>query len=202
MTPPDPPDAATVRGRPPSTTHDEVERVALELFARDGFETTTMDDIATALGLGRRTLFRYFPSKNDIVWGNFDQVLDRLRGLLAATPDEVPLRRALAEAIVESNHYEPDQLHELRIRMTLITSTPALQAHSMLRYAAWRRVIADFVAGRRGEQADDLVPLTMGHVCLGTSMAAFSKWVASPGDDLDANLVRAFRTLAGVDDEA
>jgi mycofactocin system transcriptional regulator len=202
MTPPDPPDAVTVRGRPPSTTHDEVERIALELFARDGFETTTMDDIATALGLGRRTLFRYFPSKNDIVWGNFDQVLDRLRALLAATPDEVPLRRALAAAIVESNHYEPDQLHELRIRMTLITSTPALQAHSMLRYAAWRRVIADFVARRRGEGPDDLIPLTLGHICLGISMAAFSKWVASPQDDLDADLARAFATLVEIDAEA
>jgi mycofactocin system transcriptional regulator len=187
---------AALRGRPPSTTHDAIERVGLELFARDGFEETTMDDIAGALGIGRRTVFRYFPSKNDIVWGDFDRVLDRLRALLDATADDVPLRTALAAAIIGSNRYDAGQVHELRLRMTLITSTPALQAHSMLRYADWRRVVAEFVARRRGEAPEDLIPLTLGHVCLGISMAAFSKWVASPGDDLDTNLTLAFATFA------
>ena len=195
MTPGDAPRPAPPRGRPPSTTHAEVERTALDLFARDGFEHTTMDDIAEALGVGRRTLFRYFPSKNDIVWGDFDLVLDRLRGLLDATPPEVPTMRALADAIVESNRYEPEQLPELRIRMTLITSVPALQAHSILRYEAWRQVVAEFVAARRGEAPDDLVPQTIGHAMLGTSMAAFVHWVVNPGDDLDANLAQAYGIL-------
>jgi mycofactocin system transcriptional regulator len=183
------------RGRPPSTTHAEVERVALALFARDGFEDTTMDDIADALGVGRRTVFRYFASKNDIVWGNFELVLDRLRRLLDATPDDVPIMRALADAIVESNRYEPDQLQELRIRMTLITTVPALQAHSMLRYEAWRRVVAEFVAARRGESPDDLLPQTIGYAMLGTSMAAFVHWVNNPDEDLDTNLAQAYGVL-------
>ena len=42
--------------------------------------------------------------------------------------------------------------------MTLITTVPALQAHSMLRYAAWRAVVAEFVAQRLGDEPDDLVP--------------------------------------------
>ena len=44
-------------GRPPSTTREEIEAAALGLFAARGFEATTMDDIATAVGVGRRTLF-------------------------------------------------------------------------------------------------------------------------------------------------
>lgn len=189
------PEPSPTRGRPPRTTHAEVEHAALELFARQGFEDTTMENLADAIGIGRRTLFRYFPSKNDIVWGNFDLVLDRLRGLLAATPADVPVMRALAETIVESNRYEPEQLEELRIRMTLITSVPALQAHSMLRYAAWRDVIAEFVAARRGESPTDLVPQTISHATLGTSMAAFVHWVNSPGSDLDASLREAYGIL-------
>jgi mycofactocin system transcriptional regulator len=183
------------RGRRPSTTHAEVERAALELFARDGFEQTTMDDIADALGIGRRTLFRYFPSKNDIVWGDFELVLDRLGRLLDATPRDVPIMRALADAIVESNRYPPDQLAGLRIRMTLITTVPALQAHSMLRYRAWRQVVAEFVANRRGESPDDLVPQTIGYALLGTSTAAFAHWVDNPGEDLDASLAQAYGIL-------
>jgi mycofactocin system transcriptional regulator len=170
--------------------------VALDLFARDGFDETTLSDVAAALGISRRTLFRYFPSKNDMVWGDFDWVLDRLRAYLAETSPDEPLMAALARAVVASNHYESDQLPELRIRMTLITTVPALQAHSMLRYAAWRAVIADFVAERLGRQADDLVAQTTAHAALGTSMAAFVRWVDNPDDDLEQNLREAYRLLA------
>ncbi|MCX6386319.1 MAG: mycofactocin system transcriptional regulator [Solirubrobacterales bacterium] len=179
-------------GRPRGTTHAEVERVALRLFARNGFEETTMADIAEALGVGRRSLFRYFPSKNDIVWGDFDYVLDRLEGLLEATPPDVEIMRGLTDAIVESNRYGLDQLPELRIRMMLITSVPALQAHSMLRYEAWCQVVAKFVARRRGEEPTDLIPQTIGRAMLGTSMAAFVHWVGNPDEDLGTNLEAAF----------
>lgn len=170
--------------------------MALDLFARDGFDETTMSDVATALGISRRTLFRYFPSKNDMVWGDFDWVLERLRGYLAETSPDEPLMTALARAVVASNHYEADQLPELRIRMTLITTVPALQAHSMLRYAAWRAVIAEFVAARLGRRADDLVAQTIAHAALGTSTAAFVRWVGNPDDDLEQNLRDAYRLLA------
>jgi mycofactocin system transcriptional regulator len=172
-----------------------VTRTALELFAERGFEETTVDDIADALGVSRRTLFRYFASKNDMVWGDFDWVLARLRRCLDATAPEEPLHEALGRAVVESNRYEDDQLPELRIRMRLITGVPALQAHSTLRYAEWRAVIAEFVADRLGGRADDLVPQTVAHAALGTSMAAFLVWVDDPASDLVENLREAYRLL-------
>jgi len=182
-------------GRPPGTSRREVTRTALELFAERGFEETTVDDIADALGVSRRTLFRYFASKNDMVWGDFDWVLARLRRCLDATRREEPLHEALGRAVVESNRYEDDQLPELRIRMRLITGVPALQAHSTLRYAEWRAVIAGFVADRLGCGADELVPQTIAHAALGTSMAAFLVWVDDPGSDLVENLREAYRLL-------
>ena len=127
----------TTLGRPPSTTREEIAAVALALFAERGFEATTVDEIAAAVGVGRRTLFRYFGSKNDIAWGDFDWVMERLRDALAAG-DGLPLMEALRDGVVESNRYPDEQLPGLRIRMTLITRTPALQAHSALRYAEWR----------------------------------------------------------------
>lgn len=184
------------RGRPRSVTHAQITSIALELFARHGFEATTVEDVAAELGINRRTLFRYFPSKNDMVWGDFDWVLDRLRRYLnEASPDE-PLMAALGRAVVASNHYEPDQLPELRIRMTLITTVPALQAHSMLRYEAWRAVIAEFVAARLGERPNDLLPQTAAHAALGTSIAAFVRWVDHPDEDLEDTLRRGYELLA------
>ena len=189
-------DAGARRGRPPSTTASEVARTALELFARRGFEETSVDDIAQALGIGRRTLFRYFPSKNDIVWGDFDSVLDRLRVYLFEAPTSEPLMTSIARAVIASNRYDEDQLPELRIRMKLITTVPALQAHSMLRYAAWRNVISEFVAERLRQEISDLIPLTVGYAALGTSMAAFGRWVAHPSESLETSLTRAYKLLA------
>jgi TetR/AcrR family transcriptional regulator, regulator of mycofactocin system len=165
------------------------------MFAERGFDETTVDDIADALGVSRRTLFRYFASKNDMVWGDFDWVLTRLRRCLDATDSDQPLHEALRGAVVESNRYEDEQLPELRIRMRLITGVPALQAHSTLRYAEWRAVIAEFVASRLGCDPPDLVPQTVAHAALGTSMAAFLVWVDDPSSDLTANLDEAFRLL-------
>ena len=182
-------------GRPPGTSRRAVTRTALELFAERGFEETTVDDIADALGVSRRTLFRYFASKNDMAWGDFGGVLARLRRCLDATGPGEPLHDALGRAVVQSNRYEDDQLPELRIRMRLITGVPALQAHSALRYAEWRAVIAEFVAGRLGCGPDDLVPQTVAHAALGTSMAAFLVWVDNPDSDLVENLEEAYRLL-------
>jgi len=184
------------RGRPPATTPDKISRVALDLFVREGFDETTMDDIATELGIGRRTLFRYFASKNDLVWGDFDWVLDRLRADLAATDPRTPMTTALREAVVSSNTYPAEALPELRIRLTLITTVPALQAHSMLRYAEWRQVVAEFAARRLRRAPDDLVPQALGYAALAASTSAFTHWVAHPDKDLLRLLHAGYALLA------
>ena len=63
------------QGRPPVTSRAELERIALDLFIRQGFTETTLDDIAAAAGIARRTFFGYFSSKNDVVWGDFATLL-------------------------------------------------------------------------------------------------------------------------------
>jgi mycofactocin system transcriptional regulator len=193
--------APSNRGRPRSTTQSEISRTALELFARRGFERTTLADVAAAGGVGRRTLFRYFASKNDLVWGDFDWVLDRLRAALVTEDRGRGTMDTLARAAVASNRYEGEALEELRIRMRLITTVPALQAHSMVRYASWRAVVAGFVADRLGKRPDDLVPLTVGHMALATSTAAFVRWVEHPGEDLEAHLRSGYARLARAFDE-
>lgn len=188
--------AAPGRGRPPSTTHERVSSTALRLFARDGFDETTMDDIAAALGIGRRTLFRYFKSKNDMVWGDFDRVLHRLRTDLAAQDRELSLMEALHQAAMSSNTYPRGALVELRIRMTLITTVPALQAHSMLRYAEWRQVVAEFAARRLRRDPDDFAPQAVGHAALAASTSAFTHWVHHPRSDLMKLLDASYAMLA------
>src|SRR5947209_19100920 len=95
-------------GRPGATTRTELELVARQLFADRGFDATTVDDIAAAAGIGRRTFFRYFASKNDVVWGDFDRGLADLRARLQTSDPEQPLREALHEAVLAFNALEPE----------------------------------------------------------------------------------------------
>jgi mycofactocin system transcriptional regulator len=184
------------RGRPPSTTRDELARAALKLFVDRGFEATTMDALAAELGIGRRTLFRYFPSKNDLVWGEFDAVLDRLRADLRGADQSRPVIDVIREAAVRSNTYPDELLDELHDRLTLIQTVPALQAHSMLRYAEWRQVVADYAAERLACAADDLVPVALGHAALAASSAAFSRWVTHGNEDILTLIDRSYSLLA------
>ncbi len=72
----------------PSTSRQDVARAALDLFARQGYDETSVDQIAAAVGVSRRTFFRYYESKREVVWGEFDAELVRLRDRLEEAPDD------------------------------------------------------------------------------------------------------------------
>jgi TetR/AcrR family transcriptional regulator, regulator of mycofactocin system len=182
-------------GRPPATSREEIERIALELFSRRGFEETTIEDIAVAAGISRRTFFRYYASKNDVVWGQFDALLAALDEWLAATPDDVPMIDALTTAVVRFNSLPPEAVPQHRSRMSLILHVSALQAHSTLRYADWRAVIARFAARRLGEPVDALGPQLVGHVALGAAVAAYERWLHDDSADLADLLQRTFGAI-------
>lgn len=179
-------------GRAPATTHGELSHVALTLFFERGFESTTIDDIVTTAGIGRRTFFRYFPSKNDLPWGDFDLLLAQMRAHLWGVDRREPLIEALRRAVVEFNRFPVDELPYHRNRMWLLLNVPSLVAHSTLRYASWRQVIAEYVAERRGEHPNDLTPQTIAWACLGLCLGAYEQWLAHEEADLLQLLDTAF----------
>jgi TetR/AcrR family transcriptional regulator, regulator of mycofactocin system len=172
------------RGRRAVTDHGSIERAAFRLFEEQGFDETNMEQIAEAVGVGRRTLFRYFSSKNDIPWGQFDQSLRDFAAQLASVPPEVPVSEAVHRCVVAFNDFDEQSLPQHRIRMRLILSTPTLLAHSALRYAAWRRVIAEYVATRLNVDPDAMLPRLAGHVSLALAVSAYEQWLLEPDTDL------------------
>ena len=191
------PAVAARPGRPAVTSRAELERRALELFVARGFDATTVDDVAAAAGISRRTFFRYFASKNDAVWGDFDDGLAGLREQLAGADPQQPLLEALREAVLAFNRFDPVELPWHRQRMALILTVPALQAHSTLRYAAWRQVVADFAGRRLGEPPHTLLPQLVAHLCLGAALTAYEQWLADPGAELEPLLDQALGGLTG-----
>ena len=175
-----------------------IEQAALELFACSGFEQVTIDDIAEAAGISRRTFFRYFATKADAVWGEFDAHVLRLADLLARAAPGEPVLASICAAYVAVNDYEAAELPLLRDRMRLILTEPALQAHSQLRYAAVDDVVARHVAGRIGGSPDALVPRLVATSARAAATTAFGHWLAEEGRaSLAACLQAAFAELAG-----
>lgn len=170
-------------GRRPSTTRSSIVDVALALFAKQGYEATSVDQIAEGAYISRRTLFRYFPGKAAIAWGEFDVQIDLMLDYLAGIPSGTPLREALADALVAFNTFPDSQTDFHRLRMRLLLNVEELQAHSTLVYADWRRAVAGFVAEYRGESIDDLVPAATAHAALGIALSAYRLWVNEPHAD-------------------
>jgi mycofactocin system transcriptional regulator len=183
-------------GRPRATSRAALEQLGFELFAREGFDRTTVDDIAAAAGIGRRTFFRYFASKNDLVWGDFEEQLVRLDGLLAAADPAAPMMDALRGAVVEFNRFDPAVVPWHRQRMALILRVPTLQADSTVRYTSWRALVTEFAARRTGRAPSELLPRLIGHAALAACITAYEHWLTDPEADLSDLLDRSIRQLA------
>lgn len=183
-------------GRRRSTTQDHITDVALDLFVNRGFDDVSVDDVAQAAGIARRTLFRYYPSKNAIPWGDFDAHLDLMRHLLAEVPHDVPVGAALRSVLLAFNDFGEVELTKHRHRMRVILGTAALQAHSMTMYAGWREVVAEFVARRTGGATADLVPQTAAWTMLGVALSAYEYWLADESVSLAAALDGAYDTVS------
>jgi TetR/AcrR family transcriptional regulator, regulator of mycofactocin system len=184
------------RGRPPGTSRRKLEIVALRLFSEQGFEETTIDQIAAGAGISRRAFFRYFGSKADVLWGEFDTEVTRIRAMLDDVPPGLPVLAAVRRAVLAANHYRAADVPELRARMALIGSVPALIASAAVHYDAWERAISDFVARRTGQPAGSLYPLAVGRATLASCRAAYDRWAVHADADLTMYLDAALRALA------
>jgi TetR/AcrR family transcriptional regulator, regulator of mycofactocin system len=184
------------RGRPPGTSARELEIISLRLFSEHGFEDTTVERIAAEAGVSRRTFFRYFDSKADVLWHAFDGEVRALRAAFGAIPPEVPLMEAIRQAVVGVNRYRAADVPELRTRMHLISSVPALQASAAQHYDAWERTVIEFAAGRLGLEPDSLYPLAIGRATLAVCRSAYDRWADRADADLTVYLDRALRALA------
>jgi TetR/AcrR family transcriptional regulator, regulator of mycofactocin system len=182
-------------GRRRSTTPEHITDVALELFAARGFDEVSVDDVAHAAGIARRTLFRYYSSKNAILWGNFDAHLAHLRELLDNVDPRVAMGEALRTALLAFNTFDQSETVRHRQRMRIILETAELQAYSMTMYAGWREVMAVFIAGRLSVKTTDPLPQTVAWTMLGVALSAYEQWLSDESVTLPEALGNAFDVL-------
>jgi AcrR family transcriptional regulator len=154
----------------------------MELFLRRGYGPTSMDLIAEASGIGRATLFRYFPSKAAIVWTEFDRTIKRLDLEISACPSEVSTTDAIRHAIVESTRVATENPTWLD-RFVLIDTASELRRELSDHWAAWSHVISDFVSHRTRPDPGPVIPAAIGGAFQAAYVAVFRAW---EGTDRDA----------------
>ncbi|MFF9017309.1 TetR family transcriptional regulator [Streptomyces sp. NPDC014870] len=150
-----------LRERKKQRTRNALLRVALELFTTQGYEQTTVDEIADAVEVSQRTFFRYFTSKEEVAFAVQQTVEERfVQALAERPPEEGPLdalRNAvlsawdsIGEAIME---VVPVELYLRTFQM--IESTPALLATHLRRSMEMEEAVARLVAAREGVDVDE-----------------------------------------------
>jgi TetR/AcrR family transcriptional regulator, regulator of mycofactocin system len=184
------------RGRPPSTSRRELRLIALRLFAERGFDCTTIEHIAAEAGVSERTFFRYFTTKASVLWAEFETEVETIRAALTSVADDVPMMVAIRDAVVAANHYQADDVPEMRMRMHLIATVPALSFSAAEHYEAWERAVSEFAGRRLGQPAGSLYPLTIGRAVLAACRAAYDRWSDRADNDLTAYLDAALTALA------
>ncbi|WNE96427.1 TetR family transcriptional regulator [Streptomyces luomodiensis] len=183
---------AGLRERTRRAVQAEIVTTAMRLFLERGFEATTMEQIATEIGISRRSLFRYFGTKEDIVLGDHAAHGEVLRAALEARPaDEPPweaLRAALRE-LVDSLAYSAEDFLKIT---SMLHASPSLRARQLEKRQQWTELLVPDIARRLGA-AEDLMTQVRAHAlaacALACSEVATETWVRSGGT---VDMERAF----------
>jgi mycofactocin system transcriptional regulator len=190
------------RGRPRATSRRELQAIAIRLFAEQGFEATTIEQVAAEAGVSERTFFRYFTTKGGVLWAEFETEVAAIRAALAVVPDSVPMMEAIRGAVVAANHYRAEDVPEMRLRMSLIATEPALSFGAAEHYANWEQAVSEFAARRLGQPAESLYCLAIGRAVLAACRAAYDRWSARADNDLPWYLDAVLAALASGFDPA
>jgi AcrR family transcriptional regulator len=187
-----------LRERTRRAVRAELAAVALELFAERGFEETTVEEIARAAGLTKRSFFRYFPSKEDAVFEGVDVTGEKVvRDLLARPAGEDPWQ-SLRAVLLESER----QIHSSGravAGLKLIESTPALRARVHEKRSLWRQRVSETLRERSGAELDTFTTDLLTNAATAALDTASQAWLRSGGTaDRVVLLERAFDLLRPV----
>lgn len=178
------PRPVTMRERTRRIAQTELTAVAQDLFLEHGYEGTTVDQIAAAAGMSKRTFFRYFPSKDDLVIGKYDLFGDRMAEALDQRPADEPVWESLRRVFDITLDYVQDDHQRARndAMEAIVRSTPQLSAGYLEKMQRVQQLLIGRVATRIGsDEADDEDPRAPAIVgaAFACMQAARASWFAS-----------------------
>lgn len=157
-----------------------LEQAALELFAERGYDQTTVQDIAVRAGLTKRTFFRHFTDKREVLFGGGDAFQQRFVDGLAATPPAAGPLEAIASTLQAVAASLQDRREPGRRRHAVISAHPELQERELVKLAA---VAAALAAGLRDRGVPEPAATVTAETAVVVFRTAFERWVTTTGDE-------------------
>lgn len=182
------------RLRSHDTTRAEIARAAIRSFLRDGFDSTTVDDIATAAGISRRTYFRYFGSKDESLLSGMQEVGILVAEAFRRMPTTVPPLVALRDSYLEVEASLAEFPERQRALGKMLRTNNRVHGALLLVQLEWIEDLTEILASRhRGEErvADRL----LAHMAMDAWNLAIDRWLEDPSSSLRTEAIQTFDEL-------
>ncbi len=173
----------SLRERKKAKTRVAIQRHALRLFQQQGYDQTTVEQIADAAEVSPSTFFRYFPSKEDVVlWDNYDPlIVDAFR----EQPVDVSPIRALRQSFLAVwREMSQEDVAEQFQRTTLVVSVPELRARALEQFTGTVELVAEVLAERTDREPDDPAVRNVAGAVIGVAFAVMLSIAENPAQDI------------------
>ncbi|WP_437733563.1 acyl-CoA-like ligand-binding transcription factor [Sorangium sp. So ce1335] len=191
--------APGLRERKKERTRAQIIETAIDLFLKNGYDQTTLDEVLGAVEISRRTFFRYFESKEDLLIAWMDQLIEVAREAVRARPPGEPPLVALRNAVRDTlgRLFEGDLPRFVAVQQ-FVAKTPAVRARQGERLGHCAEAICEPLAARMGlDPQRELAPRVLASCSVAIMQCAIEAWIARGAtDDLLELVDEGFRALA------
>ena len=187
------------RARKRQQTRERLTRAAMTLFLERGFEATTLDDIAAAADVSRRSFFHYFASKEDVVFAWQEEIITALIAAVAARPAGETMLTAAENAIAAMvRQLDPSEAIAMA---RLKRDNPALQARNQVKYEMLERTLAEALGKRAGHKRERLQARLVAMITTGAMRIGDELWTAEGAREKpEAMVKRMFAAMRAIFD--
>ncbi|MGO1571194.1 MAG: TetR/AcrR family transcriptional regulator [Canibacter sp.] len=169
------------RGRPQSTTVSTLRDAAFELFQSQGYENTSVTDIARVAGVSRATFFNYFEAKSDVFWVEVDKALELLPEELRTLEPHTSLFDAITSALKRVlQPWDGGNVPWIFIQFDLIGQPAAVRESATERISSAQNILDDFITSRLGLNHHNLSSRTTSYAVIAAIIAAAITWAQTP----------------------
>lgn len=186
-----------LRDKKKAATQDALRRVALEMFAERGFTAVSVDQIAQAADVSRSTFFRYFGSKEAVLFQEFDEAGDVFLQALRGRPSSETHFEAFEEALVQTSvDIGSDQKRDQnRALDDLLRNDPALSGRRLAEQERWTEILSNTFAKRAGRSEPEFEDRLAASACMALSEQVGNEWRQSGSTELADAIRTAFKIV-------
>jgi AcrR family transcriptional regulator len=174
-------------GRWEPDARGRLAKAAMDLYADQGFDQTTVAEIAARAGLTERTFFRHFTDKREVLFYGMEMLRDRLTKAVADAPESAAAIDAVSAAFEAAGAVLQENPERVRLRDAIVSANADLRERELIKLAALASAVAVALRDRGvPEPAATLAAETGGAVF----KAAFARWIRAPGEQDLPHIVR------------